>query len=77
MNKSRRNAVSAIVSQLEEIAARLADLRDAEREAFDSLPDGLQSSERGEAMGNAADALETATDAVESAATELGDIVNA
>lgn len=67
MNNARRKDIAAIVSRLQAVQSEFESIRDdlqsvaeAEREAFDNMPESLQSSERGEACSAAADALENA-----------------
>ncbi len=51
MNNERRNKLSAIVGELQDIQSRLEELRDEEREAYDNMPEGLQASEKGDLAG--------------------------
>jgi len=74
MNKQRRKAITEIVSKLEEIMADLNTLQEEEQEAFDNLPEGLQDSEKGEAMETAAGLLEEAVNSVGDAIDGLGGI---
>ena len=50
MNKLRRKQLQAAADLLEEARAILEAVRDEEQESFDNMPEGLQCSERGEAM---------------------------
>ncbi len=71
MNKDRRKQIADIISQfrdipdLAEIASLVRELADAEQEAFENMPGGLQASERGQASEAAAAALSEAADALE------------
>lgn len=72
MNNTRRKQIQNIRTDLEKLEGLIADIRDAieilkdeEREAFDNMPESLQSSERGEAASNAADALDEAFSSLE------------
>lgn len=72
MNKERRKAIAAIIDRLEELdtlrASILEDLQEIEgeeRESFDNMPEGLQESERGQRISDAADKLEEATGALD------------
>lgn len=66
MNDSRRKAIKkAIDSYLEkvsaakeELAEALTDIREAEEESYDNLPESLQYGERGDAMQDAINALD-------------------
>ena len=53
MNKVRRKQLADIRAKIEELQDLLEEVRDEEQEAFDNLPESLQSSERGQAMENA------------------------
>ena len=43
----------------------MEEVKDEEAEAYENLPEGLQGSERGEAMQEAIDSLESAYDGLE------------
>lgn len=53
MNNTRRKAIQAIMNKLEEIMEEIECIKDEEQEAFDNLPESIQTSERGEAMESA------------------------
>ena len=64
MNAQDRKAVSGIVSELEalrsqveDIGTRLRELADAEQDKFDNMSEGLQSSDNGQAIEEAASNL--------------------
>lgn len=50
MNKARRKDIARAIELMEQAWGILQTVRDEEQEAFDNMPEGLQSSERGEAM---------------------------
>lgn len=82
MNKKDRKEITGIIHDLEdlkeqtlEIATRLRDLADAEREKFDNMSEGLQGSEKGQAIETAADSLSEAADACDNA--NVGEAVDA
>ena len=60
MNAKRRKRLEQIISQLENLQQEVQEMAEQERESFDNLPEGLQASERGEAMEENADDLEYA-----------------
>ena len=67
MNAARRKTIHDIIEKLEAIKADIEEAKEAvdsvaseEREAFDNMPEGVQSSDRGQQMEGNADALETA-----------------
>ena len=66
MNKDRRKRLQEICDILEVQQAALEEIRDEEQEAFDNLPEGLQSAERGQAMEEAAGDLDSACSDLES-----------
>jgi hypothetical protein len=67
MNAKNRREVSLLVSKLEQMAAEFEQIKecvqllaDSEREKFDNMSDGLQESEKGQAIDAAASYLEDA-----------------
>lgn len=64
MNKERREELLEVVDLLEDAANRLNEIRDDEQDAFDSMPDGLQTSVRGDAMQEAIDKMDEFGDAI-------------
>lgn len=67
MNKARRAAIEKIRDKLMDLCEEIEQVKDEEQEAFDNMPEGLQSSERGKAMESAISSLEEAYDSVDSA----------
>ena len=65
MNKQRRAAISKIADELRALGERITDLEGEEQDAFDNLPEGLQDSERGNAMTEAVDTLNSAVSELE------------
>lgn len=68
MNKLRRKELAVVAGMLEELDAlreqirdRLAEIRDEEQDALDSMPESLQESERGQQMQECIDAMEDIT----------------
>ena len=77
MNAADRKQVAEIVAKLEDLKAQaeeqggvLRELADAEREKFDNMSDGLQQSEQGQAIEQAADNLEEAADSAEAGSVD-------
>ena len=60
MNAQRRKALREIISELETLKAKVADLAGEERDAYDAMPESIQQGERGEAASESADSLEGA-----------------
>lgn len=57
MNNIRRKAIDALVERLDILRSDIEMIAEEEQDAFDNLPEGIQVSERGEAMEQAADEL--------------------
>lgn len=74
MNAVRRKSISKIWDKLEELKIDLEALADEEREAFENLPEGIQYSERGEAMEEAADNLQEQADALQDILDALSEV---
>lgn len=62
MNKERRNRINKVIEQLEVLKDEISDISMEESEAYDNLPEGIQDSDRGEAMQEAIDNLDMASD---------------
>lgn len=71
MNATQRKQIEEIISKLQECQSQLDDLANEEREKFDNMPAGLQESEAGQAMDEAANALEAARDNVDAGINDL------
>lgn len=50
MNNARRKEINKAIGMVEEARALLEAVRDAEQEAFDSMPESFQNGDRGEKM---------------------------
>lgn len=74
MNNARRKEIEVIKArleavfegELEAIRSDLNEVKDAEQEAWDNMPESLQEGERGQAMQEAIAELESAVECVES-----------
>ena len=75
MNKERRKSIERIVDKLNEIQADLAWVRNDEEEAYDNLPEGIQSNERGDSMQEAIDAMDDADGSLQEAIDYLTEII--
>jgi len=69
MNKARRAKLKEALDilsafDLGEVEQIVADMQEEEQEGFDNLSEGLQASERGQAMETACAALEEAKDSI-------------
>jgi hypothetical protein len=73
MNKQRRAAVTAALSELSDLQVRAESLKETiieiareEREYFDNMPEAIQAGEKGSAAEEAASSLESAFDFLDS-----------
>lgn len=64
MNKSRRQELKLIISELEEIQTRIEMVKDEESDAFENLPEGLKYSEKGEKMSENVETLNEVYDSI-------------
>ncbi len=58
MNRERRQQLLDVASSLADAMDRLSEIRDEEQEAFDNMPEGLQSGNRGQTMQEAIDTMD-------------------
>jgi len=77
MNDARRKEIANAITLLEGAKDLLEKCRDDEQEAFDNMSEGLQSSDRGQAIEANATSLGEAYDQVEEAINSLESIDNA
>ena len=75
MNQERRKLISAQIPALQDIEYALTDVAEAEQEAFDNMPEGLQNSARGEAMQEALNQLEEAMESIRNACDSLSESI--
>lgn len=73
MNATTRKRLDEIVSALEEFMEELGQLSADEQAKRDNLPESLTDSEKGEALGAAADALQEASASCEEAASSVAE----
>lgn len=74
MNNKRRKRIQEIISEIEKIKEQVYDIQLDEEMAFDSMPEGLQSSERGEISEEAIELLDSACDGLGEVLDCLNDI---
>ena len=74
MNKETRKRLSSILEQITAARDEIEDIAGEEREKFDNMPEGLQSSEKGEAIETAADTLDEQIDALDNIIGELEEL---
>lgn len=65
MNKERRRRIDEALTQLRVLHGEIEAIRDEEQEAFDNLSEGLQQSERGQAIEEAAGQLDEAAEGMQ------------
>ena len=58
MNKDRRKRIAEALTLIEEAGDILTEVRDEENEAYESLPEGIMNSERGEQMASNVDEID-------------------
>lgn len=82
VNKDRRKKISklkgridSVKSELEEFSKELSSILDDEQEAYDNMPEGLQSSYRGSCSEDAIDNMEEAGYKLEEVIELLDDII--
>ena len=75
MNKQRRKYIANAIVYLENAQDIIETAKCEEEEAFYNLPDGIQCSERGEAMETAIYNLENIFDSIQDALESITEIV--
>ena len=82
MNDKRRRRISELKTQidfannyLKEASKKLSSILSEEQDAFDNMPEGLQSSYRGMCYEDAIDSMEEASDKLDKVIELFGDIV--
>lgn len=71
MNKIRRNQIQVVIKSIEDL---IQSILSEEQEAFDNMPENLQSSWRGTESEDAQGSLESAIDALEEAIACLDEV---
>ncbi len=74
MNKERRAELKKAAGKLDEGWSVLSAIIDEEQEAFDNLPESIQSSERGEKMEEIIELLQEITDQISEYIEELENV---
>ena len=82
MNKQRREKIRQLKTQIDLIktdlkkaSSELFSILNEEQDAFDNMPEGLQSSYRGMCSEDAIDSMEEASDKLDEVIELLGDIM--
>lgn len=74
MNAKQRKALQGYAESLGKIKCAIEKMMDEENDKLDNMPEGLQESERGDAMQEAIDNLESAFSSLEDAIDYLNEI---
>lgn len=75
MNAKQRKELQGYSESLEEIKCAIEEMSEEENEKFDNMPEGLQESERGEAMQFAIDQLEEASTYLQDSIDAINEIL--
>lgn len=75
MNAKDRKTVESVIAELEGLQVQVKELADAEREKYENMSEGLQQSDNGTKIDEAATALEDAADNLESVVTALNEAI--
>lgn len=75
MNKERRKQLQEVVNKISEAHDLLDEILSDEQDAFDNMPEGLQSSERGETMEEGIYNMEEARDNLEDITNTLEEVM--
>ena len=76
MNAKQRKELQGYADSLEKIKCAIEEMRDDEECKLDNMPEGLQESERGEAMQNAIDQMEYGIDSLQEAIDNLSELLD-
>ncbi|QQS31880.1 MAG: hypothetical protein IPM50_09320 [Acidobacteriota bacterium] len=76
MNKQRRKHLVYLLEKLEEAQVQLSALAEEERDYFDNMPEGIQTSEKGEKADDIATQLEDIAAYIEEQINELQCVIN-
>jgi len=75
MNKQRRAEIQKLIDRAEELNQDILAIQDEEQEYYDNMPEGIQSSEKGELAETAASLLEQAADSASEISQYLEDAI--
>lgn len=74
MNKAERKELNAFIGKLEEINARITEIKDNEQNKFDDMSERAQDSDRGNKLADEIGKLETIGGDLESAISDLQEL---
>lgn len=75
MNKQNRKDIEKLIDKLDEVKTDLEFMQRDEESKYDNLPEGIQDSEKGEAMQEAIENLESAVISIEEAIDYINEIL--
>jgi len=73
MNADRRKRLEKAVGWIEDAKQAVEEVAGEEREAFENLPENMQSGEKGQAMSDAADKLDDVASELDRAVDDIRD----
>ena len=76
MNAERRTRLKELHDRITQLGGELDNLRDEEQEAFDNMPESLQSGSRGEKAEEGLQSMSDSIGSLEDAASALEDLFN-
>ena len=76
MNKQNRKDIEKLIEKLDEVKTDLEFMQEDEESKYDNLPEGIQDSERGDAMQEAIEYLGYAVDSIDEAIDNLQTVVD-
>jgi len=74
MNREKRKELNRAANLICEAQDILQSIAEAEEEAYENLPEGIQDSGRGDAFTEASDALYEQAEALEDVCVEIGEL---
>lgn len=74
MNAKNRNEIKKWIEQLDEIHTAIEYMQEEETEKYDNMPEGIQDSEKGDAMTEAIENLESAAESLDDCIESLNNI---
>lgn len=75
MNDTRRRRISELKTQIKDAIKRLDSILNDEQNAFDNMPEGLQSSYRGMCSEDAIDSMEEVSEKLDEVIELLNEII--
>jgi polyhydroxyalkanoate synthesis regulator phasin len=71
MNNKRRESITKLIGQIDDLKSQIETLTEEEQDAYDNMPESLQGGDKGDAAQAAIDALESAVSSLEEAVGSL------